>query len=33
MENCEMYSLLHELQMLREELKQISCFIGKATLL
>ena len=27
MENCEMYSLLHELQMLREELKQISCFI------
>ena len=27
MENCEMYSLLHELQMLREELKQISYFI------
>ena len=27
MESCEMYSLLHELQMLREELKQISCFI------
>ena len=27
MESSEMYSLLHELQMLREELKQISYFI------